>query len=147
MIINLHLHISSNRHLYQLLCQIKIILSKQGIIINPFKIKAHQDNILAFDSLSENENLNAKYDSRAKQLINEENRYYIPFPFILYSVYLSTFDNKKILNSTNALRLKMSLSQAKLWLEKKLLSTINYEEVDQKSRQLAISLLPLSLKI
>ena len=125
----------------------QIILLKRGVIINSFKIKAYQDNILAFNSLSENKKLNLQYDSRVKQLINKENRFYILFPFDLYSVYLCIFDNEKILNSTNALRLKMGLSQAKPWLEKKFPLTISYKEVYWKSRQLVISLLSFGLQI
>ena len=74
------------------------------------KIKAHQDNRMRLEDLSWFELLNIKCNSRAKCLIQQEERETVPFPFELSSLYLLSRSSNLVLNTKESTLVSISLS-------------------------------------
>ena len=82
--------ISNIISLYQVKREILLLKQRHDIIIKPYKVDAHQDDIKSWNRLSFQEKLNTICNERAKRFILSKNRDTVPFPFILHSLYIST---------------------------------------------------------
>ena len=76
------------------------------------------------------EKLNIKCDYRAKELISEEIKESISFPFKLLLAYITTRTMKIVLNSKEDLLLCISPSQAGNYIKKKCRDNFKICEID-----------------
>ena len=87
------------RYLSPVLREIRIISKHQNIKTTPIKIKGYQDDFLLVHQLSKLEKMNIWCDLKAKRLIRNATKYFMPFPFELSSPYISNWNKDLILNN------------------------------------------------
>ena len=88
--------------------------------LRPKKIKAYLDDRISSNKLTWLEKMNIMCDLRAKELIRNESRQVVPFPFELVSLFVSSSFTPNTINSKEDLILYILLAQAKEYLKKKL---------------------------
>ena len=102
--------------------EIQLIVRKLNLQLHPIKIKVYLDNHLEWHKLSFLEKEYVDYDLAAKELILNETRPPVPFPFQLSSPYFLT-PSGTILSSPSDLYQYLSIIYATPYLQKKLQST------------------------
>ena len=93
------------------------------------------------------EYLNTKCDKRTKELICNEHREVVLFPFSLQSSYATSSISNLTLNTKDNILISILLTAAKIYLQKKLQSKSAFELIDWQTRIQAIKLLSSVVKI
>ena len=101
--------ITWTRYLYQLIREIKRIQYNWSLKLRPEKIKVYQDNIISSEKLTWLERLNIMCNTRAKELVKNENRSIVPFPFELTSPFLLSTLLENLISNKEYLILYVSL--------------------------------------
>ena len=108
------------RYLHQVIREIFLIKRRQKTKIIRSKIWAYQDDRMRLEDLSQFKLLNVKCDSRAKFLIQQEERETVPFSFELSSPYLSYKSSILVLNTKESMLVSMSVLRTSEYISRKL---------------------------
>lgn len=116
-------------YLHQVAEEIGLLRDRWLAIVKPIKI-ADQDRLKSHDQLSWLEFLNTKYDKQVKELICNEKRELVPFPFSLQSACATSSMNNLTLNMKENINVAISLSAAEPYLRKKLQNESAFDRID-----------------
>ena len=111
------------------------------------KIRAHQDNRIRMEDLSWFKLLNIKCNSRAKSLIQQEEREIVPFSFELSSSYLSSKSSNLVLNTKESMLISMLVSRTSKYVSEKLWNSSAFYLVDWVSRGRGVAMLTPMFKV
>ena len=89
---------------------------------------------MEFSQLSWFKQLNMHCNNRAKELIINEMRENISFPFQLNLVYISKRNTKEILNSAEEIEIEIAFKTTSNYLQKKMKTKLDISLIDWKSR-------------